>query len=130
MSDAMGKKYIYSLHGEDDLTKETPVSGFYIEPLKKMDYLAGKLYLDEFAKNYGKDFGIAKLENIQKSETTINNLKAYIITFVAIDQSKNKNYVTLAILSSGQNSIEFSGNDYENGIYSDKFINTVKSLEM
>src|SRR5690606_6806064 len=58
MSNAMGKKYIYSLHGKDDLQKENPVTGFYIAPLKFMDYPAAKMYLYKFASDYGKDYGI------------------------------------------------------------------------
>ena len=129
MSDALSKKYVYSLHGESDLKNQNPTTGFFIAPLL-MNFSDAKHYLDLSIDGYGENYGIIKLENIKKKETKINNLKAYIITFSTVDKTNKKSYVTLAVLSNEKSSIEFSGNDFEDGIYSEKFMKTIESLEM
>jgi hypothetical protein len=130
MSNEIGKKYIYSLNGKDDLQSKVPISGFILAPLKFFDYKSAKKYVDDLTNDYGTDGGVIKRENIQKSEIEINKLKSYIITFQTVDESKNKCYVTLSILSNSQHSLLCWGSDFDNGIYSEKYINTIKSIEM
>ena len=57
ISNGLGKEYVFSLHGKADLKNEKPTTGFFIAPLKFMDYQYAKDHLDKFANGYGKNYG-------------------------------------------------------------------------
>lgn len=125
-----GSKFLFSLHGKDDLNNAKPTTGFYLKPIKNMDYERAKEYLQEFSFEYGKQEGVSRTENTTNKVIDVNKHKAFIITFTAVDNTNNKSYLTQAILSNGTNAILFVGNDVDNGEYSEKFINTFKSIEL
>ena len=126
----LGTKFLFSLHGQDDLNNANPTTGFYLKPLKSMDYERAKDYLKEFSFDYGKQDGILKTENTVNKVINVNNHKAFIITFTAIDNTNKKSYLTLGVLSDGNNAVLFAGNDLDNGKYSTQFLDTFKSLEL
>ncbi len=125
----LGDKFLYTLHGQDDLNNENPTTGFYFKPIKKMDYEKAKNYVLDFSLEYGEQDGIGKIENIVNKVIDVYNHKAFIITLTATDSKNKKSYLTQAILSNGENAILFVGNDVDNGEYSEKFLNTFRSLE-
>jgi len=126
----LGDKFVYSLHGSEDIKNANPVTGFYFKPIKNIDYERAKDYLQDFSLGYGEQDGIIKTENIANKVIDVNKQKAFIITFTVVDDSNKTSYLTQAILSNGNNAILFVGSDVDNGKYSEKFLNTFKSLEL
>jgi hypothetical protein len=122
-------KSLYSKNGKADLTKPDPTSGFFLEPLENMNYEDAAGYLLEFSDGFSKQEGILKAEEFTNKIINVNNYKALIVTFVTTNNLNKKSYSTQAIVSNGKNAIIFVAYDLDNGIYSEKFLDTFKSIE-
>ena len=129
-SNAMGKKYVYSLHGKKDSQSDKEVSIFFILAIDSMNIEMGKIFLDYMSEGYQETYPKVKLQDIQKTEIEVNGLNIYFIKFKAVHSSQLQKFITMAIASNGKRAVEFYGHDIDNNMYAEKFANTVKSIEI
>jgi hypothetical protein len=125
----LDNKFLYSPNGAEDLNSGKLISGFYFKPLIGMDYERSSSYLQDFSFEFGKQDNILKTENIKNKVIDVGNCKGFLITLTAVDKTNKTNFLTQAVLSNGSNAILFFGNDLDNGLYSEKFLNTINSVE-
>jgi len=97
--------------------------------LPDMNYGESKTFLESYNEIQKNQDDAENVGNFKMSVYDTKYGKAIMTTYNITCKSKEKALAVRGIVSNGKNAIFFVGEDYQDGVYSDKFKETFDSIE-